>query len=325
MAPAIRATAHTKYPPAEQPTLYFIGVTTGRSSIMKVFPRWARYLELGDVPIQGVDCAQHDDPEVYTKIVSFIKSDPLSRGALVTTHKIDLLAASRELFDELDQYAHLMGEVSCISKRDGRLIGHAKDPITSGLALKAFLPAGYWKEREAEVFVIGAGGSSIAVTSHFMEQCTPGDRPARILVSNRSAPRLEAMQEIHRHINPGIPVEYRHCPRTEDNDTICNGLTPGSLVINATGLGKDAPGSPITNAARFPEEGIAWDFNYRGDLLFLKQAQAQRDTQRLRIEDGWVYFLHGWRSVVAEVFHVDIPTAGPVFEELGRLAAETRG
>ena len=30
--------------------------------------------------------------------------------------------------------------MSCISKRNGRLRGYAKDPITSGLSLEAFLP-----------------------------------------------------------------------------------------------------------------------------------------------------------------------------------------
>ncbi len=29
------------YKAATQPTIYFIGVTTGSSSIMKVFPKWA--------------------------------------------------------------------------------------------------------------------------------------------------------------------------------------------------------------------------------------------------------------------------------------------
>ena len=85
------------------------------------------------------------------------------------------------------------------------------------------------------------------------------------------------------------------------------GLKPGSLVINATGLGKDAPGSPLTDAARWPEDGIAWDFNYRGDLVFLRQARAQQQARQLQIEDGWIYFIHGWTRVIAEVFHIDIP------------------
>ena len=34
------------YRPATRPTLYFIGVTTAKSSIMKVFPVWADHLGL---------------------------------------------------------------------------------------------------------------------------------------------------------------------------------------------------------------------------------------------------------------------------------------
>jgi shikimate 5-dehydrogenase len=101
-------------------------------------------------------------------------------------------------------------------------------------------------------------------------------------------------------------------------------LKPQSLVMNATGLGKDAPGSPLTSAGKFPEKGIVWDFNYRGDLLFLAQARAQATARNLSIEDGWVYFVHGWTRVVAEVFDVDIPTSGPKFDDISRIAKEAR-
>ena len=59
---------------ALEPTFYFIGVTTERSSIMRVFPKWARHLGLGDIPIRGVDCRLHDDPEVYRHVVEFLKA-----------------------------------------------------------------------------------------------------------------------------------------------------------------------------------------------------------------------------------------------------------
>ena len=91
MSEAIQATQNTSFTGALKPTLYFIGMTTGQSSIMRVFPRWAQHLKLGDVAIQGIDCQWHDDPAVYQRVVTFIKGDPLSLGALVTTHKIDLL------------------------------------------------------------------------------------------------------------------------------------------------------------------------------------------------------------------------------------------
>ena len=324
MSLAVQAARDTRYEPAVVPTMYFIGVTTGKSSIMTAFPRWAEHLGLGDAVIRGIDCKWHDEPEVYRRAVEFIKHDPLSLGALVTTHKIDLLAACRDLFDELDPFARLMGEVSGISKRGGKLVGHAKDPISSGLALEAFVPAGHWERTGAEVLVLGAGGSSIAVTCYLMDQRRGPSRPSKIVVTNRSQPRLDEIRHIHAKLAQPFPVEYHHAPRAEDNDALVSRLKPRSLVINATGLGKDAPGSPITGRARFPKNGFAWDFNYRGDLLFLEQARAQTQERALHVEDGWVYFLHGWTQVIAEVFHVEIPVRGPGFDEISRIAAGAR-
>ena len=308
--------------PATGPTFYFIGVTTTQSSIMTVFPRWARHLGISEC-IQGIDCKLHDAPEVYRKVVDVIKEDPFSLGALVTTHKLDLLEAARDRFDWLDPYATQLGEVSCISKRDGQLLGHAKDPITSGLAFEAVKPLEYWGDSGAEVCILGAGGSSLALTIHLQQQ-EAGCRPSRIHVTNRSQKRLEEMQSVHAKMECPIPIDYSLCPTPADNDAVVTRLKEGSMVINATGLGKDAPGSPLTDAAEFPSNGIVWEFNYRGDLVFLDQARAQEESKDLQIEDGWVYFLHGWLSVMEEVFHIDIPSSGPEFDELSRIAAEVR-
>ncbi len=309
---------------ADKPTFYFIGMTTGKSSIMKVFPKWAEHLGLGDVPIKGIDCKWHDDPAVYRTVVDFIKKDPLSLGALVTTHKLDLLAAARDRFGYLDPYAELLGEISSISKKDGMLCGHAKDPFTSGYSLDAFVPAGHWKKTGGELCILGAGGSSLALTAYIMKQKKSDEWPSRIVVTNRSAPRLEEMKHIHAKINPGIRMEYVLAPVAADNDTVVAGLKPHSLVVNATGLGKDAPGSPLTDNVVFPQNGLVWEYNYRGELVFLDQARAQKERRNLYIEDGWVYFIHGWTRVIAEVFHIDIPTSGPGFDALGKIAAAAR-
>ena len=308
--------------PAEVPTFYFVGMTTAKSSIMKVFPLWANHLGI-DAQIVGVDCRWHDDPERYRSVVSFIKNDPNSLGGLVTTHKIDLLDAARDLFDGLGEYAELLGEISSISKRGNELWGHAKDPITSGLSLEAFLPPDHWADSGGAVCLLGAGGSALALTTYLMEQ-QPELRPGRIVITNRSSPRLESMRQIHDKTNPGIPVEYHHCPEPAQNDAIVAGLPAGSLVINATGLGKDAPGSPLTDGVVFPEDGLVWEFNYRGDLLFLDQAKRQELDRNLTIEDGWVYFIHGWTRVIAEVFHIEIPSRGDEFDQLSRIAVEVR-
>ena len=49
---------------ATQPTIYFIGVTTGKSSIMKVFPEWAKAMGLNDAVIKGIDIEIHADREL---------------------------------------------------------------------------------------------------------------------------------------------------------------------------------------------------------------------------------------------------------------------
>lgn len=311
--------------PATKPTFYFIGVTTGKSSIMRVFPEWAKYLNLGEVEIKGIDLVPHDTPETYRAVVAFLKTDPLSLGALVTTHKLDLFAACHDMFDVIDPHAALMAETSCLSKRDGQLICHAKDPISSGLALDGFLPQDHFATTGAEVLSLGAGGSTIALTWHLMQTARGANRPSRIVVTNRSQARLDHIRAIHAQIGTDIPCDYLLANSPADNDRAMAALTPGSLVINATGLGKDAPGSPLTFDGVFPQDGIVWELNYRGDLVFVDQAEAQKRQKALQIEDGWTYFIHGWTQVIAEVFNVDIPTTGPQFDDISRIAATATG
>ena len=289
---------------------------------MTIFPRWAEYLGIPDALIIGIDFPIHAQPASYRRAVQFIKTDPLSQGALVTTHKIDLFMACRDLFDEIDPHALLMGEISCISKREGKILCHAKDPISSGLALDGFLPPDHWKNSGAEVFIMGAGGASIAITWHLMRGEAQGEanRPSRVSISDPQSSRLAEIRHIHAQFHSKVPAEYIQVADLQDNDSVVNQLKPGSLVINASGLGKDAPGSPLTDAARFPANGIVWELNYRGNLVFLRQANAQKVECNLQIEDGWTYFIHGWTRVIAEVFHLEIPVSGKIIDRFAEIA-----
>ena len=313
------------YTPATKPTFYFIGVTTKLSSIMKVFPAWADYLGLGDVEMKGIDFEPHSAPELYREAVNFIKNDPLSLGALVTTHKLDLYNACDDLFDEIRPLAKLMSETSSISKKDGKLICDAKDPISSGLSIDGFLPENYFAETGAEFFSMGAGGSTIAMTWHLLQESRGKNRPSKIVISNRSQPRLDHIKSIFADDTSGIPIVYRLAANATDNDQILAGMKPGSLIVNATGLGKDAPGSPLTHTCKFPEKSVVWELNYRGDLIFLDQANAQKTSKNLQVEDGWTYFVYGWTQVIAEVFQIDIPSSGPKFDKISKIAKEVTG
>ena len=296
--------------------LTFVGVTTGQSSIMRIFPEWAQELGIGGTPITGCDLPIHAAPERYREVVQRLKDDPAEAGALVTTHKVDLYEACRDQFDELDAYATLCGEVSCLSKRDGRFRGHAKDPISSGASLEEIVPAGHWGATGGHVLCLGAGGSAIAITLHLLTRERPEDRPARIVTVNRSPGRLTTLRAIHDRLDDhGVVLDYVHNADPAVNDDLMRSLPPGSLVINATGMGKDTPGSPVTGAGVFPERGLVWELNYRGELDFLHQANRQADARQLAVHDGWSYFIHGWTAVISEVYDIEI---GP--DRLRRLS-----
>ena len=291
-------------PKATKPTMYFIGVTTEQSSIMRIFPIWAEALGI-DAVIKGIDFPLHAPAQDYRDAVAFIKQDSLSLGALVTTHKIDLYNACKDMFEYLDPYAQMFGELSSISKKDGMLCGHAKDPISSGLAMDAFIPEDHWaKYPKAQVCVLGSGGSALAISAYLALEKHGDNIPAGIHLTNRSYPRLSEAVKILSDLR--VPISFHLCKKPLYNDRIVQTLPEGSMVVNATGLGKDAPGSPLTDACVFPKNGIVWELNYRGTLEFLHQAEAQQAARDLLIEDGWTYFIHGWTQVIAEVFHIDI-------------------
>ena len=304
------------------PTFYFIGVTTGKSSIMKVFPLWMKVLGRPEIVIEGIDLKIHDTPQAYRQAVAQIQRDPLSIGALVTTHKIDLYQAARDMFDYLDPYAQICGELSSISKRDGALEGHAKDPITAGLSLDAIVGPGYFGRTGGDVLCFGSGGSGVATALHLINKTDPADRPRRFVFTNRSQWRLDHAQAMIESQGTDIEFLYVQNEETAINDQWMASMPAGSVVINSTGMGKDTPGSPISWQGQFPLDGVAWEFNYRGELDFLHQALAQKETRRLCVEDGWVYFVHGWTQVVAQVLHVDLTPE--LFAELERAAASTR-
>ena len=290
---------------------------------MRVFPRWARHLGI-DAALTGMDCRIHDDPAVYRRVVLSIRDDPGTRGALVTTHKIDLYAAARDLLDETDRYAKLLGEVSCISKTERGLAGKALDPVTGLMAMDGFLPSGYWETSGAELCIFGAGGASLAITAGIMER-SGTEPPRRIVVTDPDPYRLERMERIHASLRRQVPVEYVRVDSAASNDEAMAGLAPGSVVVNATGLGKDAPGSPVSDTAAWPRDGYVWELNYRGERRFLGQAEGAKDERGLHVEDGRLYFIHGWLRVISEVFGLEIPSSGPEFERLSEIAAPCFG
>jgi shikimate dehydrogenase len=305
--------------------LLFIGVDTRGSTIMQLFPRWVELLRL-DAAVEGVDLPLGAEPAAYRAVVERVVGDPGIAGALVTSHKTGVYRHGGGLLDELDRCARLCREVSCISKRGGRVRGHAKDPITAGLAMRELLEGGRRRDPPDQVLCLGAGGAGTAITVRLL---ATDPAPSRLVVADADPARLEALGAIHQELPRAATgpashgsIQLRTVAGAEDTDALLSGMPPGSLVVNATGVGKDLPGSPLSDRARFPRGAVVWDLNYRGDLGFLRQARSQAAARGLVLHDGWRYFLYGWSAVVAEVFGLDLTSAW--FDRLADTAEPLR-
>jgi shikimate dehydrogenase len=197
-------------------------------------------------------------------------------------------------------------------------VGHAKDPITAGRTLAEFLPPEHW-ETGAHVLCLGAGGAGTAIVVHLVGA---DGGPEQLIASDTDPGRLELLGSALEQLDARWRVRLEHVESVDENDALLERLPECSLIVNATGLGKDAPGSPVSDDVTFPAHGVVWELNYRGELRFLHQARRQQDTRRLEIYDGWRYFLHGWTEVIAEVFHLELSPER--FERLAEAADPQR-
>ena len=159
--------------------------------------------------------------------------------------------AAHDLFDELDASAEAFGEVSCIAKRDGRLVGSAKDPLTARLALDEFLPADHFASTGAAALVLGSGGAGTALSQQLGVRA---DAPAEVICTALDD-RARWSTPGRVHARSGVPdglVRYVRTAGPQDVAALVERLPAGSLVVNATGMGKDRPGSPLPDGTAVP-------------------------------------------------------------------------
>ena len=303
--------------------MHFFGVRTEGSSALKLFPAWAEVLGIKSATLVGIDLPLEATPAQYREAVYRLKTDTANRGALVTSHKLNVVRTAHDLFDEFTEDALLCKEVSAIYKREGRLIGHAADPVTSMQSMDHFLGTGYWSRYpQAEILSYGVGGATVAMVVGLLTQKQPG--PSVVTLIDIDQERLRHLEFILSNMAHSDTRFNFVCNRDAlENDRILHTMPAYSLIINATGMGKDRPGSPITDRARFPEQGAIWELNYRGKRRFLQQARTQEREAGLKIEDGWYYFLRGWSSVMSYVF--DFQITPELFARFAEVSEVIRG
>ncbi|ONI81011.1 shikimate dehydrogenase [Actinosynnema sp. ALI-1.44] len=295
----------------------FVGVRTGESSIRRIFPVWAEILRLPTRELTGFDLPIDAARDDYRDVITRIAHDPQIPGALITSHKTGVYRSAADLFDEIDPDAERFGEISSLSKKDGKLTGRAFDPITAGLAMEEFIPPDHFRGTGGELLCLGAGSAGTAIIWYLAHRA---DMPRRIFCTDRSTSRLTALRAMLRRERVRVHVDT--VPVTGPVDGLIELLPPGSMVVNATGMGKDTPGSPISETCEFPSGCLVWEINYQGTLDFLATARARQAADDLTVVDGWRYFVHGWAKVIADVF--DVGLTGEQIRQLSDAAVAVR-
>lgn len=278
----------------------FVGVSTAGSRVHTVFPAWSPLL-WPDTELVGLDLPVTTDAETYRRVIRVLVGNPRIRCAVVTTHKLrlfDAVASNHALIATTDSLSTLSREINTLDASERRAF--ARDPVSLRILLDDL-------DANRPLLCIGTGGAATALLlaatldlAATLARGTPVPRrrgqPLTFL--DRSAPALRALDQVRRRCHlPADAVRLIHTPDPDAVGQVVSTADAGSVVINATGLGKDAAGSPLPNASQFPPDALAWDFNYRGPLTFLVQAAAGG----IPYQDGWQYFVAGWTAALCAV------------------------
>lgn len=315
------------------PVVLFLGVSTAASAVHRYFPRWA-----GNFPeplwLIGIDLPVAAPERKYEDLLDWMARHQQVRGMVITSHKIDLFRAGSRRFAAASRLSATLGETSAVHRTpSGDLLAYATDPL-SARAAAAELNLG---TSGGETICFGAGGAAVALVAALTlpgtrltrdtwpapdaRCCAPGadDAGGPLGAGDIHATDVQPGRLAHlMHVAVSLGVADRVVPHLHSdlpgNTELLAGHPHARLVVNATGLGKDSPGSPLTDEGVFPRHCIAWDMNYRGPLTFLRQARAQQDARGLQIADGWRFFLHGWTNALACI--LDVPPADPALASI---------
>jgi shikimate 5-dehydrogenase len=280
----------------------FVGVTTASSLIHRAMPAWQPLLP-APCGVRGFDIPLGSGREVFSGLLDQLRDDDSVAGAVVTTHKVSLYRAGLLRFDWLDPLALACEEVNAIRCTPVGLHAWARDPVSVGRVVDQIWPGG-----PGQVVCLGAGGTARAL-ARYLGVARPGVRFDCADSDTAAVQRLTGLA--------GWPVTGYTGGGPWDH--LVGAAPPGSLIVNATGLGKDRPGSPTTDQVRFPPRSTVWDLNYRGDLEFLRQARSQASACGLHVHDGWQLFCHGWAAALTAILDLpDDSRLGGKFAEAAR-------
>jgi shikimate 5-dehydrogenase len=295
--------------------IWFVGVSTAGSAALTAFPAWARSLGL-DADLVGVDLPVNTSDDAYRQLVARFRASTEVIGAVITGHKARVFETARDQLDAVSDAAWRCREISVLHRDADRVTGTAIEVLSSAAALREIVSEDHWATRGRHLLILGAGGTAAALISAIFDRSGAGSiGPSAVHLIDLVPSRARQLAEHLSRLSPDTAVSVH---RTEQASSVLTRLPPGSLIVNATGVGKDTPGSPVPLPAPWPEQAIFWEINYRGERPLLRDATDQAPTRGLAVHDGWKLFVAGWSEALAAI--LDRSLTGEDRVAIGRAA-----
>jgi shikimate dehydrogenase len=218
--------------------IVFVGVSTGSSLVHQAMGSWKPLLGLV-FGLRGMDISLDASDSTYLRVLDDLRADDSVLGAVITTHKVGVFRAGQRCFTHLDPLARACEEVNAI-RRTARTAWLGSRPyLGGGVAYRI------WPDTEGDVSCLGADGTAVTLA------LSPGDDQG----SGANCPRCPS-PSYRRAARPAHPAPVTSSVDEGPWDALISSAPPGSLIVNATGMGEDRAGSPITAQARFPPRAV---------------------------------------------------------------------
>ena len=263
----------------------FLGRDTTGTLAAKSFPAWMRLFD-ADCELVCINMSPDSGDQEYVSLLARVRDLKGCAGMMVTSHKVRLYQAAHTSFDRSSSDVELLEEVGGVVVSDKRVVAVSPDAAGFRDEFRQHVNT----TSAVDIIVLGGGGASRAIA--LVASALPNVR--RIAVTEIDSRRRSELQRWVawlriRGVNKPIDI----LP-AEANNELTSNAAPGALVVNASGLGKDSAGSPISRKVKFPFGSIVWDLNYRGELTFLDHANDQADKRDLFVMDGFSLFVKNW-------------------------------
>jgi shikimate dehydrogenase len=283
--------------------IVFLGASASRSHVHAYFPHWASILG-EDATISSYELPIGAPPDAYSEFGEFLLRDAENIGCVITNHKLDAYRLCLDFHFPLEPTSRALEVVSCMRRANGSLIGNAEEVQAVDRAIQTIC----WRRdggQFSEVIIFGAGGAGRAL-AYSIARRVHIHHIAKITVTDTNPHRIADLARLANDWATRIPIRAALVGHGTTNDDIVEAAISPALIINATGLGKDFEGSPVSSSLVFPTGSTLWDLNYRGDLEYLAHGRAQSDVST---HSGFELFVSSWIEALSYIFAVPVTNA----------------